>query len=64
MESVVEEGGRLAGLFPDAREHIEVKHEEVLECWTTLLEKAEQRKDKLYQAEQIQAYFDQYRELM
>ncbi|XP_075227745.1 spectrin beta chain, non-erythrocytic 5 kst isoform X2 [Lycorma delicatula] len=64
VESVVEEAGRLAGLFPDAREHIEVKHEECLDAWTQLLEKAEQRKDKLQQAEQLQTYFDQYRDLM
>lgn len=61
---MVEEAGRLAGLFPDAREHIEVKHEEALDSWTQLLEKAEQRRDKLQQAEQLQTYFDQYRELM
>lgn len=64
VESVVEEAGRLAGLFPDARDHIEVKHEETLDAWTQLLEKAEQRRDKLRQAEQLQTYFDQYRELM
>ncbi|XP_052120778.1 spectrin beta chain, non-erythrocytic 1 isoform X4 [Frankliniella occidentalis] len=64
VESVGEEAGRLAELFPDAREHIEVKHEEAMECWNELLEKAAQRKDKLHQAEQLQAYFDQYRDLM
>lgn len=64
VEAVVEEAGRLAGLFPDAREHIEVKHEEALDSWTQLLEKAEQRRDKLQQAEQLQTYFDQYRELI
>ncbi|XP_054271663.1 spectrin alpha chain, non-erythrocytic 1 isoform X2 [Macrosteles quadrilineatus] len=64
VESVVEEAGRLAGLFPDARDHIEVKHEETLDAWTQLLEKAEQRRDKLRQAEQLQTYFDQYRELI
>lgn len=64
VEAVVEEAGRLAGLFPDARDHIEVKHEETLDSWTTLLEKSEQRRDKLQQAEQLQTYFDQYRELL
>lgn len=61
---MVQEAGRLAALFPDAREHIEVKHEETLEAWTTLLEKARERKSKLNQAEQLQSYFDQYRDLM
>ncbi|KAL1131759.1 hypothetical protein AAG570_011372 [Ranatra chinensis] len=64
VESVTEVGGRLAGLFPDAREHIEAKHEEVLDAWALLLEKAEERKNNLQQAEQSQAYFDEHRELM
>uniref|UniRef100_A0A8D8XL88 Tripeptidyl-peptidase 2 n=1 Tax=Cacopsylla melanoneura TaxID=428564 RepID=A0A8D8XL88_9HEMI len=64
VESVVQEAGRLSALFPDAREHIEVKHEETLDAWTTLIEKAGERKSKLNQAEQLQSYFDQYRDLM
>ena len=64
MEAVVEEGGRLSGLFPDAREHIEVKHEEVTDAWTQLFEKTEQRRRNLEQAEQLQSYFDLYRDLM
>jgi hypothetical protein len=61
---VTEEAGRLASLFPDAREHIAVKHEDTLEAWGDLLEKSAQRRDKLQQAEQLQAYFDEYRDLM
>ncbi|PSN40703.1 hypothetical protein C0J52_13751 [Blattella germanica] len=64
VESVTEEAGRLAALFPDAREHIAVKHEDCLEAWGELLEKSAQRRDKLQQAEQLQAYFDEYRDLM
>lgn len=64
VESVGEEARRLAELFPDAREHIEVKHEEATDCWNELLYKSAQRKDKLHQAEQLQAYFDHYRDLM
>lgn len=58
------EASRLAELFPDAREHIAVKHEEAEESWNDLLEKAAQRRGKLSQAEQLQAYFDEYRDLM
>jgi hypothetical protein len=61
---VTEEAGRLASLFPDAREHIAVKHEDTLEAWGDLLEKSAQRRDNLQQAEQLQAYFDEYRDLM
>jgi spectrin beta len=60
----MEEASRLAGLFPDATEHIAVKHEQVDESWNELLEKAAQRKSKLVQAEQLQAYFDDYRDLL
>lgn len=58
------EAARLADLFPDARDHIEVKHEDTVEAWSDLLEKAAQRKDKLQQAAELQAYFDDYRDLM
>lgn len=58
------EASRLAELFPDAREHIAVKHEEADETWNELLEKAAQRRSKLSQAEQLQAYFDEYRDLI
>ncbi|XP_071037774.1 spectrin beta chain [Parasteatoda tepidariorum] len=62
--ALVEEARRLATQFPDAKEHIDVKHEDVAEAWNQLLEKSAERKDKLQQAEQLQAYFDDYRELM
>lgn len=41
-----------------------MKHEEAEEAWNELLEKAAQRRDKLAQAEQLQAYFDDYRDLV
>ncbi|XP_054722410.1 spectrin beta chain, non-erythrocytic 5-like [Uloborus diversus] len=62
--ALVEEARRLASQFPDAKDHIDVKHEDVAEAWNQLLEKSAERKDKLQQAEQLQAYFDDYRELM
>lgn len=64
VESVIEEAKRLAEVYPDAKEHIEVKREETVELWNELLEKTVARKDKLKQAEQLQAYFDEYRDLM
>lgn len=62
--ALVEEARRLAAQFPDAKEHIDAKHEEVAETWNQLLEKSAQKKDKLHQAEKLQAYFDEFRELM
>ncbi|XP_044739331.1 spectrin beta chain, non-erythrocytic 1 isoform X2 [Chrysoperla carnea] len=64
VDAVAEEATRLAYLFPDAREHVEVKNEETFDAWNDLLDKAAQRKDKLKQAEQLQSYFDEYRDLM
>ncbi|XP_040070142.1 spectrin beta chain, non-erythrocytic 1 [Ixodes scapularis] len=64
VEALLREARRLGETFPDAREHIEVKREEVSEAWNTLLGRSRQRGDKLRQAEQLQAYFDEYRELM
>lgn len=64
VDAVSEEAKRLAEIYPDAKEHIEVKRDETLEMWSLLLEKTVTRKDKLKQAEQLQAYFDEYRDLM
>ncbi len=64
MEQVQSEAQKLADTFPDAKEHIEVKREECSETWTELIEKSQLRKEKLAQAEQLQAYFDEYRDLM
>jgi hypothetical protein len=54
----------LADLFPDAREHIAVRHEETLRAWNDLLQKSAERKDKVKQADTLQSYFDDYRDLM
>ena len=64
VESVQNEAKQLAEAFPDAKDHIEVKKEETIEAWTDLIDKSQQRKGKLVQAEQLQAYFDEYRDLM
>lgn len=64
VESVIAEAKKLAETFPDAKDHIEVKKEETIEAWSDLMDKTIARKDKLKQAEQLQAYFDEYRDLM
>ena len=61
---MTEEAGRLASLFPDTQKHIAVKQKDMQDAWGELLEKSAQRRDKLQQAEQLQAYFDEYRGLM
>lgn len=64
VEAVELEARRLSELFPDAEEHIEVKNEDTLSAWEDLQAKAEQRRENLQQAEQLQAYFDHYQDLM
>lgn len=64
IEAVQLEANKLSETFPDAKEHIEVKKEETLEAWMDLLERTKLRKHKLEQAEQLQAYFDEYRDIM
>ncbi|XP_076644007.1 spectrin beta chain, non-erythrocytic 5 kst isoform X2 [Halictus rubicundus] len=64
VELLMEEASRLIELFPDARTHIDVKHQEAEAAWNELLEKAAQRRSKLSQAEQLQSYLGEYRDLM
>lgn len=64
VELVIREASKLADTFPDAKEHIEVKRDETVDAWSDLVEKTQLRKDKLNQTEQLQEYFDNYRELM
>lgn len=63
VEVITKEAERLISLFPDAQEHIAAKHEEMVQSWNGLVEKATHRKEKLHQAEQLQMYFNDYREL-
>jgi spectrin beta len=53
----------LIGQYPDAQEHVVSKHEMMVQCWNVLVEKSSQRKEKLQQADQLQLYFNDYREL-
>lgn len=64
VESVIAEAKKLSETFPDAKEHIEVKRDETIESWSDLMEKTIARIDRLKQAEQLQAYFDEYRDLL
>ncbi|XP_059148013.1 spectrin beta chain, non-erythrocytic 2-like isoform X3 [Physella acuta] len=63
VESITKEAERLISTYPDAQEHIAAKHEEMVGAWNKLVEKAAVRKEKLSQAEQLQLYFNDYREL-
>lgn len=64
VNSVEYEAERLIELFPDAEEHIDVKTEDVRAAWEDVLKRANARKENLFQAEQLQTYFDQHQDLM
>lgn len=55
---------RLIGQYPDTREHLEVRRSEMQDQLRDVQAAAAQREQKLRQAELLQSYFDDYRELM
>ena len=64
VESVEKEADVLCELFPDAAAHIQSKREYLTESMRNLITLSQEREDKLQQNQQIQRYFDDYRELM
>uniref|UniRef100_A0A2A4K9M3 PH domain-containing protein n=1 Tax=Heliothis virescens TaxID=7102 RepID=A0A2A4K9M3_HELVI len=58
------EAERLGTAFPDAKEHVTVKLEDVTEALTALVQRADQCTQQLELAAQLQAYFDTYQELL
>jgi len=64
VESVEQEASILCELFPDAAAHIDAKREDTGMALVHLLQMSAARDEKLKQNQQIQRYFDDYRELM
>jgi len=64
VSAVEKEASVLCELFPDAAAHIEAKREETGQAVVNLLRMSAERDEKLKQNQQIQRYFDDYRELM
>ncbi|XP_063909279.1 spectrin beta chain, non-erythrocytic 1 isoform X5 [Zophobas morio] len=64
VEYVEQEGEKLINEFPDTKEHIDDKCEDMLSAWGGLQTDAATRKNHLQQAEQLQAYFDNYQDLL
>lgn len=63
VETITKEAENLLAHYPDAQEHVAAKHEEMVQAWNSLVEKSTLRKEKLQQAQQLQMYFNDYREL-
>ncbi|XP_060544187.1 spectrin beta chain, non-erythrocytic 5 [Pantherophis guttatus] len=64
LERVRGEAWRLGRLYPLPRENMMNRLSEVDECWEKLDKKCVERKLKLQQAEQVQIYFNDCRELI
>ncbi|XP_058018130.1 spectrin beta chain, non-erythrocytic 5 [Ahaetulla prasina] len=64
LERVRGEAWRLGRLYPLPRENMMKRLSEVDECWEKLDKKCVERKLKLQQAEQVQIYFNDCRELV
>ncbi|CAH0730725.1 unnamed protein product, partial [Brenthis ino] len=58
------EADRLGAAFPDAQEHVSAKLEDVSEALAALEARAAHAEQQLALADQLQAYFDTYQELM
>ncbi|XP_035529504.1 spectrin beta chain, non-erythrocytic 5 [Morone saxatilis] len=59
-----EEGRALSRRQPQARTAVTQRLEELEACWTSIQDKASQRRAKLGQAEDVQKYFSHWTELM
>ncbi|OQR70090.1 spectrin beta chain, partial [Tropilaelaps mercedesae] len=64
VDQTLLEGKQLWDTFPDARDHLQEKRDEVQSIFERVQEHCQERKQRLAQAEQGQAYFDEYSQLM
>lgn len=58
------EGKALVRRHPQVKDSLSERLQEVEEIWSSLLEKANQRRQRLQQAEAVQRYLTEWRELM
>lgn len=64
LERIRGEAWHLSRTYPQLKENIMERLTEVDECWENLDKKFLERKARLSQAEQVQLYFSDCRELM
>lgn len=64
VEYIEQEGERLIGEFPDTKEHIDDKRDDMLNAWEDLQARVEKEKHYLQQSEQLRSYFDEYHDLL
>lgn len=64
LERIRGEAWHLSRTYPQVKENIMERLTDVDECWENLGQKFTERKARLSQAEQVQLYFNDCRELM
>lgn len=64
VEFIAQEGERLIGEFPDTKDHIDDKRDDLLDAWKDLQFRVEKEKHYLQQSEQLRSYFDEYHDLL
>uniref|UniRef100_A0A914XIB6 Spectrin alpha chain n=1 Tax=Plectus sambesii TaxID=2011161 RepID=A0A914XIB6_9BILA len=64
VNDLCKEAERLETQFPDTKDHLEVRRQEMEEQLKDVLGASRRHHDRLTQAEQLQAYFQEYRDLM
>ncbi|XP_069494913.1 spectrin beta chain, non-erythrocytic 5 isoform X2 [Ambystoma mexicanum] len=64
VERVHREAQRISHEYPQVKNNVAERLEEVTECWQKLHRKCQERRKRLHQAEQVQLYFNECRELM
>lgn len=64
VEALFVEADRLATLFPDIKENIDERKNNVHSVWNGLIKKSVIHRENLMQIEKIQSYFDEFRELL
>lgn len=64
VNTIASEAGDLVDKFPDAFQLISNHNNIIVESWNQLLEKSLQRKEQLTEAEKMQLYLNDFRDLM
>ena len=63
VEVISQEASRLSGLYPESAELVIAIERDINEVWNGLISRTESRKRKLTQAEQLQLFLNEFRDL-
>ena len=63
VEVLSQEASRLSGLYPESADLVITIEKETGDVWNRLMSRTEARKRKLSEAEQLQLFLNEYRDL-